>query len=67
MIPVLAGLAVLAALFGLLWLIAVVVSGNADQNDARIGADVFEVGRVDRLADSVAREVNRELTGRAIY
>ncbi len=33
-----------------------VVSGNADQKDARIGADVFEVGRVDRLADSVARD-----------
>ena len=55
MVPVLAGLTVLAALFGLLWLIAVVVSGNADQKDARIGADVFEVGRVDRLADSVER------------
>jgi hypothetical protein len=55
-VPVLAGLAVLAAVFGLLWLIAVVVTRNADESDRRIGADVFEVGRVDRLADSVARD-----------
>jgi hypothetical protein len=55
-VPVLAGLAVLAVLFGLLWLIAAVVTRNADQHDRRVGADVFEVGRVDRLADSVARD-----------
>jgi hypothetical protein len=55
-VPVLAGLAVLIAVFGLLWLIAVVVTRNADETDRRIGADVFEVGRVDRLADSVARD-----------
>jgi hypothetical protein len=54
-VPVLAGLAVLALLFGFLWLIAVVVTRNADEADRRIGADVFEVGRVDRLADSVER------------
>jgi hypothetical protein len=54
-VPVLAGLAVLALLFGLLWLIAAVVTRNADEADRRIGADVFEVGRVDRLADSVER------------
>ena len=30
-----------------------VVTRNADDADRRIGADVFEVGRVDRLADSV--------------
>jgi hypothetical protein len=52
-VPVLAGLAVLALLFGFLWLIAVVVTRNADDADRRVGADVFEVGRVDRLADSV--------------
>ena len=56
MVPVLAGLAVLAALFGLLWLMAVFVTRNADDADRRIGADVFEVGRVDRLADSVERD-----------
>ena len=55
-VPVLAGLAVLGLLFGFLWLIAVVVTRNADDADRRIGADVFEVGRVDRLADSV--EIN---------
>jgi hypothetical protein len=54
-VPVLAGLAVLALLFGFLWLIAAVVTRNADEADRRIGADVFEVGRVDRLADSVER------------
>jgi len=52
-VPVLAGLGVLVLLFGFLWLIAVVVTRNADDADRRIGADVFEVGRVDRLADSV--------------
>ena len=54
-VPVLAGVAVLALLFGFLWLIAAVVTRNADEADRRIGADVFEVGRVDRLADSVER------------
>jgi len=55
-VPVLAGLGVLVLLFGFLWLIAVVITRNADDADRRIGADVFEVGRVDRLADSV--EIN---------
>jgi hypothetical protein len=54
-VPVLAGLAVIAALFGILWLIAVVVTRGADEHNRRVGADVFEVGRVDRLADSVAK------------
>jgi hypothetical protein len=54
-VPVLGGLAFIAALFGLLWLIAVVITKNADERNARVGADVFEVGRVDRLADSVSR------------
>jgi hypothetical protein len=55
-VPVAAGLAVIAALFGLLWLIAVVVTRSADEQNRRVGADVFEVGRVDRLADSVAKD-----------
>ena len=54
-VPVVVGLAVIAAVFGLLWLIAVVVTHNANESNRRAGADVFEVGRVDRLADSVAR------------
>ena len=54
-VPVVVGLAVIAAVFGLLWLIAVVVTHNANESNRRVGADVFEVGRVDRLADSVAR------------
>ena len=54
-VPVVVGLAVIAAVFGLLWLIAVVVTHNANESNRRPGADVFEVGRVDRLADSVAR------------
>jgi len=53
-VPVVIGLAVIAAVFGLLWLIAVVVTHNANDSNRRAGADVFEVGRVDRLADSVA-------------
>ena len=54
-VPVLVGLGVIAAVFGLLWLIAVVVTHNANESNRRVGADVFEVGRVDRLADSVTR------------
>jgi hypothetical protein len=55
-VPVLAGLTVIAAMFGLLWLIAVVVTNHANESNRRAGADLFEVGRVDRLADSVARD-----------
>ena len=55
-VPVVVGLAVIAAVFGLLWLIAVVVTHNANESNRRAGADVFDVGRVDRLADSVARD-----------
>lgn len=54
-VPVLAGLVALALVFGLLWLTAVVVSRNVNEGNARIGSDVFEVGRVDRLAESVER------------
>jgi len=55
-VPVLIGLGVIVAVFGLLWLIAVVVTHNANQTNRRVGADVFEVGRVDHLADSVTRD-----------
>jgi hypothetical protein len=55
-VPVLIGLGVFVAVFGLLWLIAVIVTHNANQTNRQVGADVFEVGRVDRLADSVARD-----------
>ncbi len=54
-VPVLGGMAVIAALFGILWLAAVVITRNADDVQNRSGSDVFEVGRVDKLADSVAR------------
>ena len=54
-VPVAVGLAVIAVVFGLLWLIAIVVTHNANESNRRVGADVFEVGRVDRLSDSVAR------------
>jgi hypothetical protein len=43
----------LALLFGVLWIAAVVLSRNADDLDVRLGDDVFEVGRVDRLADEI--------------
>ncbi len=53
-VPVLAGLGVIAALFGVLWIVAVVITSNADTVQPRSGSQVFAVGRVDRLADSVA-------------
>jgi hypothetical protein len=53
-VPVVAGMAFIALLFGILWLAAVVLSRNADDLDVRLGDDVFEVGRVDRLADEIA-------------
>ena len=54
-VPVLAGVVVIGAFFGLLWLIAVVATNHANETNRRARTDVFEVGRVDRLADSVAR------------
>jgi hypothetical protein len=54
LVPVLAGAAFIGLMFGVLWLAAVFLSRNADDLDVRVGDDVFEVGRVDRLADEVA-------------
>jgi hypothetical protein len=52
-VPVVAGMMFIALLFGILWLAAVILSRNADDLDVRLGDDVFEVGRVDRLADEI--------------
>jgi hypothetical protein len=52
-VPVLAGMAFIALLFGILWLAAVILSRNADDLDVRLGDEVFEVGRIDRLADEI--------------
>jgi hypothetical protein len=53
-VPVLAGLLVILAVFGVLWIAAVVITRNSDHVPPRSDATVFEVGRVDKLADSVA-------------
>jgi hypothetical protein len=52
-VPVLAGMAFIALLFGILWLAAVILSRNADDLDVRLGDEVFEVGRIDRLANEI--------------
>ena len=50
--PVLAGLAFFAVLGGILYGAAVYMSRNAE--DIRLGDPTFAVGRVDRVADSIA-------------
>jgi len=52
-VPVLAGLLVILGVFGVLWMAAVLITRSSDNVQPRSGATVFEVGRVDRLADSV--------------
>ena len=51
--PVLAGIGVIAVIGLALWGVAVVASGNADK--VRLGAPTFQVGRADRLADTVTK------------
>jgi hypothetical protein len=53
-VPIAAGVVFIALLFGVLWVAAVILSRNADDLDVRLGDDVFEVGRIDRLADEIA-------------
>jgi hypothetical protein len=53
-VPVLAGMAVIAAVFGVLWLTAVAITHHARDVQTRPGSDLFVVGRVDRLVDSVS-------------
>jgi hypothetical protein len=53
-VPVVAGAVFIALLFGVLWIAALIISRNSDDLDVRLGDDVFEVGRVDRLADEIA-------------
>ena len=51
--PVLAGIGVIAVIGLALWGVAAVASGNADK--VRLGAPTFQVGRADRLADTVTK------------
>jgi len=53
-LPVLAGIAVIAVIGLALWAVAAVASGHADQ--VRLGAPTFQVGRSDRLADLIAKD-----------
>jgi hypothetical protein len=52
-VPVAAGIAFFAALFGLTWLMAGWISGNPE-SVTNLGARTFEVGSVDRIAEQVA-------------
>jgi hypothetical protein len=51
-VPIVAGLAFFAALGGVLWLVAVFSANNPE--NITLGANTFQIGRVDRLADSIA-------------
>lgn len=52
-VPVVGGIAFFAVLGGILWLVAMFIGRNPD--DVQLGANRFEVGRIDRLADSIAK------------
>ena len=52
-VPVLGGIAFFAVLGGILWLVALFIGHNPD--NVQLGANRFEVGRIDRLADSIAK------------
>lgn len=52
-VPVAGGLAFFAVMFGLTWLVAAWVSGNAE-NITNLGDRTFQVGTVNRIADQIA-------------
>jgi hypothetical protein len=51
--PVLAGIAFFAALGLVLWLVAILSAKNPE--NIALGANTFEIGRVDRLSDSIGK------------
>gem|GEM_PF-1894837 len=53
-LPVLGGMAAIAAIFGLLWLVALFVSRHADEVDTKLGDNVFHIsvsGTANRIAE----------------
>src|SRR6187551_2358431 len=53
-VPVLGGIAFFAAMFGIVWLIAVAVSGNGE--NVKIGDTEFDVARVDYTVQRIERD-----------
>ncbi|MFV0306129.1 MAG: hypothetical protein ACK5OX_00110 [Desertimonas sp.] len=53
-VPVAGGAVLLAAIFGVTWLIAVFISGGGADSTERLAPSVFEVGGVEALAGEVA-------------
>lgn len=54
-VPVLGGIAFFAVFFAGLWVVAGTINDNADPSD-KIANKVFEVGKVEAMAESVAEE-----------
>jgi hypothetical protein len=55
-VPVLGGIAVLALIFGFLWLMAAWLSGDGTETSERLAPTRLELGSVTARADDVARE-----------
>ncbi|HSH11124.1 MAG TPA: hypothetical protein VLA10_05005 [Ilumatobacter sp.] len=55
-IPVLGGIALFALIGGVLWGIATFISGGGSDASRRLAPDTFEIGRVERLAETVAED-----------
>lgn len=55
-VPVLGGAALLAAIFGVTWVIAAFISGGGADSTERLAPSVFEVGSVVALAEEVAED-----------
>lgn len=53
-VPVLGGLVVLAAIFGVTWLIAALMSGGSGSPSERLAPSTFAVGNVESIAQIVA-------------
>jgi hypothetical protein len=55
-VPVLAGAALLAVLAGFTWLMAAYIAGGEPDASERLAPSEFEIGNVERLAETVATE-----------
>lgn len=55
-LPVLAGVGVLALIGGFTWGIAAYIAGGGSQGSERLAPSTFEIGNVERLAETVAEE-----------
>jgi hypothetical protein len=52
-VPVVAGIAFFAVLAGIVWVVAALSANNPE--NINLGSNIFEIGRVDRLSESIAK------------